>query len=145
MRTRRHIHVPRLRHLLGLGVIAAVAAAALPAIAGAAEPFADASYRDSQIVVAEPQGDPFADASYREANIALPESVPPLAVDASYREASRVVLPVAADEGFDWSDGLIGGAVVLGIIAAIGAGFAIWWTTAHHGPRHPRGPAVPTH
>lgn len=144
MRTHRHVHVPRLRCMLGLAAVLAAATASTALAAETPQPFADASYRDAQVVPTDVA--PLPDASYREASIALPESVPPLAVDASYREANRVVVPATtAGEGFDWTDGLIGGAVVLGIVAAIGAGVAVFWTTRHHGPRHPRGPAVPTH
>lgn len=121
---RVHRHIDASSYLLCLGMVIAAmipSAAALAAAAETTEPFADASYRESQVVTSEPM------------------------VDASYREANRVAVPATGGEGFDWTDGVIGGGVVLGILLVIGAGVGIWWMTIHRGPRHPRGPAVPSH
>jgi hypothetical protein len=132
--------------LAGIGLAVVVSAFAVSA-ASAAQPQAvrlvDASYRDESRVVTPAAEERLFDASYREENTVVTTPAEERLFDASYREENRV--PATEAGGSSWTDNLAWGGIALGIVVVLGGIFALWWVSYHHGPRHPRGPAVPTH
>lgn len=54
-------------------------------------------------------------------------------------EPTEITVVAATEGGFDWTDALIGGAVVLGVVLVVGLAV---YTARHHGP--PTGRHAPT-
>jgi hypothetical protein len=107
--------------------------------------FDASSGRESTVVTPAAEERLFDASSGRESTVVTPAAEERLFDASSGREGLPVATTTAASGGWGWQDSLVWGGTALAIVAFIGAVLAIWWTSYHHGPRHPRGPAVPTH